>query len=177
MPTFWLWWELLMLPEDIHNRNSMHDIFTHLGMVMLKTNVACQSTFLFEDQQSEYKIPNTFFDPSEQEKTKPDLSVNAFHLSLHREGMRSGGGGPPRHPYAAPPLQSKDLWVILQLSLRSIVCVWTAAQGKRFWTQASMHAGMYQARKHEATHMNARTHTHTLHSSTWASNLCSVSWT
>lgn len=41
-------------------------------------------------------------------------------VSLHGEGMRSGGGGPPRHPYAALPLLSKDLWVILWLSLHSM---------------------------------------------------------
>lgn len=35
-------------------------------------------------RQNEYKIPNTFFDPSEQEKKKPDLSVDAFRLSARR---------------------------------------------------------------------------------------------
>lgn len=135
MPTSWLWCEIIILPENVHSRNSVHDIFTHLGSHACDTIPACtipqmwrarlQFPKIFqratdEKKEREYKIPNTFFDPSEQEKAKPDLSVNSFHLPLHGDAMRSGGGAPPRRPYTPPPLRSKDLWVILQASLHGM---------------------------------------------------------
>lgn len=80
-------------------------------------------------------------------------------VSLHGEGMRSGRGGPPRPPYPAPPRWSKDLWVILRLSQHS---VWTAAWGKKFWTRASKHGGIYQA-QNQHTWMDGHTHTQLIH--------------
>lgn len=56
-------------------------------------------------KQNEYRIPNTFFDPSERgEKNKKKIkrgrnlispSMHSVSLSLHGGGMRSGGGGRP----------------------------------------------------------------------------------
>lgn len=51
--------------------------------------------------KKEYKTPNTFFDPSEQEKKKPDLAIDAFRVSAQRRNeVRQRG------PTTAPILRS-----------------------------------------------------------------------
>ena len=129
-------------------------------------------------------MPNTFFDPSEQEKDrKPDPSVDAFRLPLHgrrrnevrlrRRRRRRRRRRPTAHCSTfVEQRPSGNSTAIAGYSMCLNSCnTGRHSQHVRPCTQACSERGSTKQRTQIYTdgHTHTHTHTHTVHSLTWAS--------
>lgn len=120
-----------------------------------------------EKKQNEYKIPKHLLWSIRTGKKRNLISPSMRSVALHGGRARSATIHCSTFVEQGPVGNSM-----------AITTQYVFEQLHRGRNSEHVHPSVYQAQKHELTHMNLHrwTHTHTVHSLTRASNLCGVSW-